>query len=285
MTIARYTGLFLHSIKWGDLCLISLFLSLLSGLIIGYQYDPKAPYYSTAAIDLLIPYGPFFRSLHFYSSQCFFLTAVIHFIAIFNKLNEYHHWQRIYLVLTLPVILMLLFTGYLLRGDSTGTSAGAIAEHIMLSIPLIGSFLNDLLFSIEAHGLDRVYMHHIISFDLLLLFLAWNHLRRYRVQPGKYILFIALTFFFCFLITAPLDPEHLSVFYITGPWFFLGLQELLRYVHPFIAGILAPLCFLAAVTLITRQAPHFIAYRRFILIWLFLYLFLSLRALYSHSPL
>ena len=285
MSISRYSGYLLYDVRWGDWSLLSLYISLLSGLIVGLQYNPATPYYSATAIDLLVPFGGYFRSLHFYSSQFFFLTSVIHFISIFKKLDDYNDKRRIYLVLTLPVILMLLFTGYVLRGDSTGASAGIIAENILLSIPLIGGLLNELLFSITDHGLTRVYMHHVISFDLLFLYLAWDHLRRYRVKPSKHLIFISLTLSFCLFFAAPLDPESLGVFYITGPWFFLGLQELLRYFHPFLAGVLVPLALVAAVALLSRKSMYFCSYKRFIAIWMIFYLFLSLRALFCHSAL
>ena len=76
--------------------------------------------------------------------------------------------------LTLPVALFLLFTGYVLRSDSTGFSAGVIAEHILETIPFIGPTLDNLLFSISDGGMTRVYLHHVFSFDALFLLFAWE---------------------------------------------------------------------------------------------------------------
>ena len=269
--------------QWGGWSLICLYISLFSGVIVGLQYDLSEPFYSTTALDLLIPFGRYFRSLHFYSSQFFFLFAVIHYIIAFNKTESYSHNRRILLVLTLPTILLLLFTGYVLRNDSTGASAGIIAENILLSIPVAGSILNDLLFSITDHGMQRVYMHHVISFDILLLILAWDHLRRYPVEVSNYPLLIALVLAFSIFIAAPIDPEELGRFYITGPWFFLGLQELLRYLPPLVAGVLIPGFFLLILVLLFRSHRWFARLLVFICIWLLIYMLLSIIALTTHG--
>ena len=272
-----------NEIRWGDWSFLSLCISILSGIIVGLQYDLSTPFYSTASIDTLVPFGSYFRSLHFYSSQLFFLTAVAHFLTVFRDTNNYSDKKRISLVLTLPVILMLLFTGYILRGDSTGSSAGMIAENILLSVPLFGTTLNEILFSITEHDMQRVYMHHVISLDILFLVLAWEHLRRYKVKINNNFLFIAIVLFFSVFFSAPIDPESLGVFYITGPWFFLGLQELLRYLPPFIAGILVPSLFLFALVSLSRERENYRRLLFFITAWLLGYLILSLLALYSHG--
>ena len=51
--------------RWGGASLISLFLSVLSGIVIGLQYDPAEPFYATTSIELVIPYGSFWRALHY----------------------------------------------------------------------------------------------------------------------------------------------------------------------------------------------------------------------------
>lgn len=273
----------LDVVKWGDWSLISLYLSLVSGIIVGIHYSPAEPFYSTSALDILVPYGSFFRSLHFYSSQFFFIFAVIHYLCVFHRTESYTTRSFVYLILCLPIALLLLFTGYVLRSDATGFSAGMIAEHIVEAVPLIGPALNNLLFSISDQGMYRVYLHHVISFDLLFLFLAWNHLRRYPVQISRHLLFIAILFLFCLLISAPMDPDSLGVFYITGPWFFLGLQELLRYLPPFIAGVVIPLCLVIALALLRPRAKRYRLILIFILVWLGCYSLLTLLALTAHG--
>jgi ubiquinol-cytochrome c reductase cytochrome b subunit len=283
MQAAGTSKTILGLVKWGDWSLISLYLSLISGIIVGIQYSPAEPFYSTSALDILIPYGTFFRSLHFYSSQFFFLFAVVHYVAAFDKAQSYTKKSYFYLMLTFPCILMLLFTGYVLRGDATGFSAGMIAENILLTVPLFGSALNNMLFSITGHGMDRVYMHHVISFDLLFLILSWEHLRRYRVSVSAHLLFICAILLFSLVIPAPIDPDSLGLLYITGPWFFLGLQELLRYLPPFIAGVVVPASLVAALLILKEDFRWYRQTLYFLFGWLGLYLVLTILALTAHG--
>lgn len=234
----------LQEIKWGAWALIAFYISLLSGIVVGLQYDYLHPSYATASLDLLAPYGRFFRSLHFYSSQFFFFFSCFHLLAVYQKTIKYGIAEWLRLVSILPLILLLLFTGYILRGDNTGSSAGLIAENIILAVPLLGHALNDLLFDLSASGLRKVYLHHVIALDLLLLIFAWNHLRLYRIIIRDYLPLIALMLVFSVFVAAPFEPDRLGISYISGPWFFLGLQELLRYLPPLLAGVFIPGLFL-----------------------------------------
>ncbi len=236
---------FLLRIRWGAWALIALYFSVLSGLVVALQYDYATPLYSTAAIDVLLPYGAFFRSLHFYTSQFFFLFTCFHFVVVIADNTVLHLSEWFKLVTTIPLILLLLFTGYILRGDTTGVSASAIAESIISSIPLVGALLDSIFLSLESSGLRRVYLFHVLGLDLALLVLLWQHLRVYRVRLSEFVPLCLLMLVFSVWITAPMDPEAPGITYISGPWFFLGLQELLRYFYPFFAGIVVPLGFLA----------------------------------------
>jgi len=115
----------LLSMHWGGHALVSLYISVLSGIVIGLQYSAHEPFYSTATIELVVPFGSFWRALHYYSSQAFFLLLLCHLSAILWK-NDYSYSRSAWIRLTasVPVGLLLLFTGYVLRGDATGEAAG-----------------------------------------------------------------------------------------------------------------------------------------------------------------
>lgn len=266
-------------VKWGEWSLISLFISVLSGVVVAFQYDPATPLYSASSLDVLVPFGDYFRSLHFYSSQLFFLLSLVHLWAIFKRCDTYSRPQWIRLTATLPVGLLLLFSGYVLRGDSTGSSAGLIAENIITAIPGVGTALNDLLFSISDDGMKRVYVNHVIGFGLVWGVLAWEHLRKYRTSFRQHPLLTAAILFFCLLLSAPFEQETLGLLHINGPWFFLGLQELLRYLPSLLAGVIFPSTLILALFLLqpsSRYSPRLLT---FILGWLGLYAVLSAIAL------
>jgi len=136
---------------------------------------------------------------------------------------------------------LLLFTGYVLRGDATGEAAGAIAEHICLAVPLIGPQLNDLFFDLAGSGLRKVYAHHVIGLVVLGGMAAWPHLRRYTARWRNHLLLVLVTVLVSVAVPAPMEPNRFGLLFIAGPWFFLGLQELLRFLPPFVAGVLVPL--------------------------------------------
>lgn len=274
--VKTFTG-----IRWGEWSLIALFISVLSGMVVALQYDPATPLYSSSSLDILVPHGSYFRSLHFYSSQFFFLFSIAHLVAVFKKTEGYTRGQWLKLTATLPVGLLILFTGYILRGDSTGSLAGIIAENILLAIPLAGEPINDLLLSISDNHMKRVYINHVITLGIFWGILAWEHLRVYRASFNNHLLLTGFILLISVLIAAPFEPEQLGVFYVTGPWFFLGLQELLRFLPTLVAGVIVPLLLLAALALLRPANNYLRPLLIFILIWLISYAALSLIAL-SH---
>ena len=268
------------ALPWGAKSMVVLYLSLFSGIVVALQYDPAAPYYSASSLDILVPYGAFWRSLHFYASQLFFLFIVIHLFAVIfeDSIAKLNVRRWVLLIFSSVASLLLLFTGYLLRDDATGNAAGAIAENIILSIPLIGKFLNSLLFSISDSGMGRVYANHLVGLCVLWIFLCWDHIRRYSVNWKSHPLLVVSVIFFCAFAGAPMEPDSIGVFYISGPWFFMGLQEILRYIQPFWAGIFFPAILLGALILLH---PHFKCRRRAlycILIWILVYVGFTLTA-------
>lgn len=269
------------AVKWGEICLISLYLSVLSGIVVALQYDFTIPFFSSSGIDLLLPFGGFWRSLHFYTSQIFFLAMLVHFVAILvdGRAGQLKRGKWLLLVASMPVALLLLFTGYVLRGDATGHSAGLIAENILLAIPVIGEAMNRLFFSITDDGLKRVYANHLVGLGILWGALSWDHVRKYRAHIPRHGLLIVLSVLIAFLCLAPMEPEQLGVFHIPGPWFFLGLQEILRYIQPLWAGVVFPLTFILALCFLQPGTANRRWWLYYATIWLAFYLFLSLIAL------
>lgn len=261
--------------------MIALYLSLFSGVIVALQYNPLTPYYSVNTLDILVPFGAFWRSFHFYSSQIFFLLVIFHlFMTVVQGSHRNLSLAKwVSLVFSLLTVLMILFTGYLLRGDATGNSAGAIAENILLSLPVLGKWCSSFLFSIEEMGLRRVYAQHLIGLGLIWLFFSWSHIRRYTIRWDVHTWLIIITFALSAALTAPIEPEKLGVFKIMGPWFFIGIQELLHYVPPFWAGIFFPLTFIVALCLLNYGGKVESQAKKFVCSWLVLYAGLTLVAL------
>ncbi|MGD9947490.1 MAG: cytochrome b N-terminal domain-containing protein [Desulfobulbus sp.] len=262
----------LREYPWGGASLISLFLSILSGIVIALQYDPTEAWYSTSTIELVAPYGSFWRALHYFSSQAFFLLLIVHLaVALWKNETRYSRGAWIRLCATLPSGLLLLFTGYVLRGDATGEAAGAIAEHICLSVPLIGHQLNEFFFDLADSGLRKVYAHHVIGLVVLGGMAAWPHLRRYTTRWRNHLFLVLATVALSMVVPAPMEPSRFGLLFIAGPWFFLGLQELLRYWPPFVAGVIAPLVPLVLLFWLPQAAKFRARILLAIGLWLVLY--------------
>ncbi len=271
----RLRHFLLHN-RWGGQTLICLYISLISGILLTIQYDVRTPYYATATIELVIPYGSFWRALHYYSSQAFFLLLLAHITAVLctrEDLPARPGWIR--LSASLPIAVLLLFTGYVLRADATGEAAGRIAENICLSIPVAGAWLNDMLFDITRSGIRKPYLHHLIGFVALGAFSIWPHLRRYPVSWCQHGLLILFLLTISALVPAPLEPERFGLLHIAGPWFFLGLQELLRYLHPFAAGVLVPIIPVLVLFFLPKQHQYRFWGYALLLLWLLVYAILT----------
>jgi ubiquinol-cytochrome c reductase cytochrome b subunit len=255
MTIFQRFRSYLLSFRWGGHSLASLYISVVSGVVLAWQYDLAEPFYSSTTLELVTPFGSFWRSCHFYSSQAFFILLLLHFLVVLINRTRLareegepatqqsfqigENWGRLYLAL--PVSLLLLFTGYVLRGDATGEAAGLIGENIILSLPVAGRHLNAMLFNISQTGMRVVYANHLIGLMVVGGGLAWIHLRRYRIRIGDYGGLVVILLAFSLVVPAPLEPFRVGVFPIAGPWFFIGVQELLRYLQPVWGGIVFPI--------------------------------------------
>ncbi|MGI6638450.1 MAG: cytochrome b N-terminal domain-containing protein [Desulfobulbus sp.] len=258
--------------RWGGTTLISLYISIVSGIVLALHYDHTEAFYSLTTIELIVPYGAFWRSLHYFSSQFFFLAMLAHLAAVLWKQSaDMHRSSWVRLCLSVPCGLLLLFTGYVLRGDATGEAAGMIAEHICLSIPLLGSILNDLLFDLSASGVRKVYAHHVIGLVVLGGITVWPHLRRYRAAIHNHLPLVLITLILGTVLHAPIEASRFGLLFIAGPWFFLGLQELLRFLPAFVAGVLIPLAPLLALCTLPQQGRIKHLFLVFLALWLCVY--------------
>ncbi len=226
-------------ISWGLAATFSL--AVLSGLVVSYPYHEEHPLVTTVGLETVVPFGSFFRAFHYFSGQLTLLLILWHTIEAMLCRYERRRswWAWMALVLSVPGVLFILFTGYIIRGDETGYAAGHIAEHLAQSIPLIGGIIDHLFFLVTKDGVHRAWLAHVYFSGLVFFLAGLFHFRLRALRSVD----LAAWGSFCTLLALIL-PASLETYteatLIKGPWFFLGVQELLRYLPPLIAGVLFP---------------------------------------------
>ncbi|MFH1480778.1 MAG: cytochrome b N-terminal domain-containing protein [Pseudomonadota bacterium] len=224
--------------------LASLFLCLISGLILLFQYHPAGNVFQNVEeITTLIPYGWFFRQLHYGSGQVFVIIMLLHTMDHFLKkrYRTYSFSQWFLLIVSLFLCFFTLFTGFILKGDKEGLFAGYILLNILREIPMIGDILSGLFIRTGESSMLLPYLYHCFFLPLLIIFLLRDHIRLWF--PSDRFVFLATIglFLYALLFGPGIDiPPEADVKDIKGPWFFLGIQNLLRIIPSLWAGLVIP---------------------------------------------
>lgn len=258
-----------------DFTVISFLVSVFSGIVVSYHYFYTDPLLSLIKFEAEVPFGRFFRNLHYFSSQLALIFGFLHLLESIIK-GWYERKTTVswfWLIISFLVLVFLVFTGYVLRFDEVGKLAGTIAENLCLSLPFIGVFLRDLFFPLSKDGIYRVYLAHIyLSFMLGIGIFVW-HSSLKKFFNSKYVLYFYVNLVLPVLFYVPLESKEGDKV-ITGPWFFLGVQKLLEHLPPLmvILYLLTPFCalFLLKLNKIKKLL------KVLLVVWIFSYVFLSL---------
>ena len=135
-----------------------------------------------------------------------------------------------------------MITGFILKGDGEGRQAAMIFRGMMETLPLIGEHLAFSLLG-PRNDFQIVYLQHVCSAVLVIWLVTIEH-ARLIFPTWKQVLYSVLMVSIPAAFLAPslhdgLDPV------VTGPWYFLGLQEILHQLsRPWIAILIALAFFL-----------------------------------------
>lgn len=271
----------------GAFTFASLLITLISGVIVAFRYNPSKPFQSVRELSFLIPYGDLFRALHYYAAQLFIISLLVHlFLSIFEKRYSYFKGKKWFKLIFLIIVSFLLnLTGFILRGDAEAIAAASIFSKLLKFFPLIGEFLNSLFFYPTHYSLVFLYFDHIFILTGLVIYLSWVHISRFSDNFRLFLLIGTIGLLFSLFVPAPLSysPEIL-VRHNLGPWYFVGLQETFRYLPVWFAGYIMPLIFFALLFsfpyLKREKLIHIIVF----FTWLFLlfYFFMTIKGYYRY---
>lgn len=212
----------------GALSVAAFLISLLSGIFLAVPYDIARPFDSIALMMIANPFASFFRNLHYWSAQLFLILFLIHIVDYLRRkdigIPKAGLWLRLLFSIALAVFVML--SGFILKGDEESLQASRILTTLFRTLPLVGDGLNALIMGRES-SLQLLYVHHIATASLLLLAIIFEHIRKVWPSAKAFLYILLLSGFLSLLVNAPLHNGTNPI--LKGPWYFLGLQEILHW--------------------------------------------------------
>ena len=250
-----------------------------------YVPTPDQAAQSIQTISYLVPFGGLVRNIHFWAAQFLLIVTAVHLVRIVFT-GSYAPPRRFNYLLGLALFvlaIMLDFTGYILRWDQGIQWALVVGTNLIKTIPWIGNSLYIVLTGGTQPGLPtliRFYAWHIFGLTLVTIILLFWHAFRVRRDGGialppphlrvdkeritrnelvrREVLAMLLTgaalILLSAFVSAPIAQPIINVNAISGearaPWFFLWVQQMLKWGDPFMWGVLVPLMVLAILSLI-----------------------------------
>ena len=281
-----------HTLGAGGTAILLILILGVTGIMEMFYYvpNPQEAALSVQTITYHVPLGGFIRNLHYWSAQLLMIVSAIHLLRVIFTAAYSHPRRFNYLLgLGLFVLAILLdFTGYILRWDVDICYPLVTGTNLLKTIPLIGDFL----FRIAIGGgeacntaLLRFYTWHIFGLTLPVLILGFWHAFRVRRDGGialsppqlrdsneritrnilvrREVLQILIAGIFLILmatflpapIAAAMTGKPVVSEHARAPWFFLWVQQMLKWGNPFIFGVLIPFGLLVFMALIPYIFP------------------------------
>ncbi|MBK7742256.1 MAG: hypothetical protein IPI40_00565 [Betaproteobacteria bacterium] len=237
---------------FGSLATASFVVAVVSGVLLAAPYDAGDAYNSLAALLLANPAGTFFRNLHYWAGQaCLVLTLFHtwdHLRARTERRVAVGVWLR--LVASVALITFIMLSGFLLRGDADAQQAYRILREATVQIPLVGPDLALLVFGATG-ALGVIYVQHAATATIVVWLFVIEHSRRVWPRPDSLLAMLAALVVVSLLASPGLHDGLDPV--VKGPWYFLGLQEILHWTpwpNAVVAAMVAVLALLFTVRVV-----------------------------------
>lgn len=203
-------------------------VSLVSGAVLLFVYHPSNAFETVQKITYLLPFGAFFRELHYFSSELLLLMLLLHIAIELSKKSLYmktRPWS--YGVLGVALVITLLFTGFVLKADQSANAAAQVAFGLIEDTPAL-SYLGTLFRDTEVFYY-RFFIWHILFLPLLFLFTLYKHSKALIPRVEYMAIAAGLSVLLLLVIAMPQDiiPGE-QVAHLEGPWFFWGAENLLQ---------------------------------------------------------
>ena len=184
----------------GEISLYSFIVLLITGVFLTLFFDPSQTevryngsfvalkgiemskaYASTLDISFDVRGGLFMRQMHHWAALLFMASIVVHMFRVFFT-GAFRKPRELNWIIGLSLFWLGFtegFAGYSLPDDALSGTGLRIASAIMLSIPLVGTWVTTSLFGGEFPGtqiLGRLYIGHVLLIPGILIALISAHM-------------------------------------------------------------------------------------------------------------
>ncbi len=283
-----------YTLAAGGIAAFLMLILGLTGILEMFYYvpNPQEAALSVQTLTYHVPFGGFVRSLHYWSAQLLLVVAAVHllrvvFTAAYGQPRRFNYLLGLGLFL---LAILLDFTGYILRWDAGICFPLVTGTNLLKTIPLIGNFLFHIAVGsgeeVCSTALLRFYIWHIFGLTLAATILvAWHAFRVRRdggiaVPPprlrtdnarisrnelvrremlailGVGIVLILMASFLPAPIAPAMTDTSMAAENARAPWFFLWVQQMLKWGDPLTFGVLVPLGMIAVLALIPYALPR-----------------------------
>ena len=223
------------SFTYGHIAFAAFLIAAVSGIFLAIPFDIVKPFDSVSLILLTNPGGVLFRNVHYWSAQFFLIFTILHLFDHLKNSTERNLksavWTR--LVISILVVFFVMLSGFILKADADSLQAKRIITSLLDKIPLFGKQLSYSFFGGDKN-FQIIYVHHIATATIFLWIIIVEH-SRFIWPKLKLVLYLTpLLILIGYLFPPVLNDGLVSV--IKGPWYFLGLQEILHWLsYPLIS--------------------------------------------------
>lgn len=268
---------FFYLNTYGWIAIAGMLICSLSGILLAIPFDIQQPYHSIALILLTNPAASFFRNIHFWSAQIFFIFTTLHIYdhlkrSTEDKIPSRGIWFR--LTLSLAFVGYVMISGFILKADSDSLQARRILSALIESIPYAGKMLNATFLG-QSENWQILYLHHIATATIIIFVGIYDHVKTIWVNLRTFIICAIAVSILALLFRAPFGTINDPV--MKGPWYFVGIQELLHWIsYPWIIVLaFITLLILLYFLPILNVKPRYLS-KRILLTLAIIYLALSL---------
>lgn len=233
----------------------SLLIAVLSGIPLAVPFDIRNGFDSLAVMLLTNPAAAFFRNLHYWSGQLFLVLTLAHAWDHLRRRTETRLRRGVWLrtALTAPLAAFLMLSGFMLKGDAEAQQAARILSAVFEQVPVVGQMVSLLVLG-SGENRQVLYIHHAATASILVWIFVAEHAR--AMWPRKvavleaFLLAAAVSLFLSPSLHDGLNPV------VKGPWYFLGLQEMLHWTTRPALLVAAGLTLLALLVALPRLSDR-----------------------------